>query len=356
MERFVYVGTYTQDILFGTGEVLKGRGEGIYRLRQDTATGLLAPDALWRGIENPSFLTLNARGDRLYAVNELKSYNGAFGGSVSAFGICGGQLLPLGRLGTGGTDPCHVALGEDERTLYAANFMSGSVAVFRLDANGGVAERTQLICHEGRSVNPQRQQGPHAHSVVLRDGRAFVPDLGLDRVLCYGIEADGTLTAQPARDYHARPGSGPRHLAFARDGKTAYVMNELDSTVTAVRYSADGVPGGAISLSTLPPEGSQTSTGACIRLNRAGTYLYASNRGHNSIAVFRVADGAFEQAGCYDCHGAIPRDFAITPDDRFLICATHSSDALSVFALDAQTGALRLIQTYPLPTPVCVAV
>ena len=175
-------------------------------------------------------------------------------------------------------------------------------------------------------------------------------------VLCYGIEADGTLTAQPARDYHARPGSGPRHLAFARDGKTAYVMNELDSTVTAVRYSADGVPGGAISLSTLPPEGSQTSTGACIRLNRAGTYLYASNRGHNSIAVFRVADGAFEQAGCYDCHGAIPRDFAITPDDRFLICANQSSDALSVFALDAQTGALRLIQTAPLPTPVCVAV
>lgn len=355
MERYIYVGTYTQDILFGTGEVLHGKGEGIYRLRQDVATGRLSPDTVWREIENPSFLTLNPKRDRLYAVNELKRYNGAFSGSVSAFAICGDRLEPLGRLATGGTDPCHVALRKDGQTLYVANFMSGSVAVFRLDENGALAERLQVIQHEGHSVDAQRQQGPHAHCVALRGEYAFVPDLGLDRVLCYGVEADGVLTARPERDYAARPGSGPRQLAFSKDGETAFVMNELDSTVTMVRWSDRGAPSIMACLSTLPPGGSQTpASGACIRLNEAGTYLYASNRGHNSIAVFQVGDDLFKQVGCYDCCGAIPRDFTITPDDRFLICANQTSDALTVFALDERKGGLRLVQTYPVPTPVCV--
>lgn len=353
MERYVYVGTYTQDILFGTGAVLHGKGEGIYRLRQDVATGILSTDVTWKGIENPSFLALNKVGDRLYAVNELKTYLNQFGGSVSAFGIQKDQLIPLGRVATGGTDPCHVALGKNERVLYVANFMSGSVSVFSLDKDGALIERVQFIQHEGNSIHPNRQRGPHAHSVILKDNCAYVPDLGLDAVLCYRIAPDGTLTENVDQRFWSTPGNGPRHLCFGK--QYAYVINELSSSISVVRF--DGIHGPKqLSIhSTLPKGCSQVQTScACIRLNKAETFLYASNRGHDSITVFRVIGDTLEQAGCYSCHGAIPRDFTITQDDRFLICANQNSDTLTVFALDADTGALHLRQIFDLPTPVCV--
>lgn len=355
MERYVYVGTYTQDILFGTGEILHGRGKGIYRLKQDIESGALCLDTVWSGIDNPSFLTLNQKQDRLYAVNELKTYEGTFGGTVSAFKIDGQNLEPMGRLATGGSDPCHVTLFEEKRTLYVANFMSGSVSVFSLASNGALSERIQLIQHDGKSVNPIRQAGPHAHSVVINRDFAYVPDLGLDSVICYQIERDGTLKERPDLCYNAEPGSGPRHMVFDQSGDCAYVINELTSSVASVKYCGGSGPVQINCQSTLPKDSLQVDNScACIHLNHAGMFLYASNRGHNSIAVYRVLSDHLEQIGCYSSHGEIPRDFVITPDDRFLICANQSSDELVVFKLNPDNGLMVLRQTMQIPTPVCV--
>lgn len=356
-DRFVYVGTYTEDIRFGTGEVFHGKGEGVYRLLQDTGSGRLRMDTVWRGIRNPSYLAMNSRGDRLYAVNELKEYNGAFGGAVSAFSIDNRSLQLLGQAATGGADPCHVALSESTNSLYVANFMSGSVSMFWLDSDGAFTGKTQWIQHTGGSLDPVRQQGPHAHSVVLCGQAAYVPDLGLDKVVCYGIQKDGTLLEKPFLNFSATPGSGPRHLVFDRACRFGYVINELASTVSVVQFSGVERPVPRGVYSTLPRHGSQTPTsGACIQLNASGAFLYASNRGHNSIAAFRIMGDALEQVGCYDCRGLIPRDFTLTPDDRFVLCANQSSDTITVFELDAATGSLRFVQAFAVPSPVCVMV
>lgn len=354
MKRYIYIGTYTQDILFGTGEVFRGKGAGIYRLVQDTQTGQLFPDAVWSGIENPSFLTLNRQGNRLYCVNELKSFHGAYGGGVSAYEILGKSLRPMGSLATGGADPCFLSLSHDERSLYVANYMSGSVSSFSLNSDGGLDRQTQLLAHAGSGPNPARQTSPHAHSVVFRRDLAYVPDLGVDRLVCYHAETNGLLRRREALDYQAVPGSGPRHCVFSPQGGYCYVANELDNTVDVLALQADGTMERIQRCPALPRDAGVGSSCAGIRLNSRGTYLYVSNRGHDSIASFRCTpDGTLTCLGWTKTMGKIPRDFTITPDDRFLICANQSSDSLTVFALEEDGGLTPLLQ-YAIPSPVCV--
>ncbi len=355
MKRYIYVGTYTQDILSATGEIVPAKSKGIYRFLQDVDTGEMRLDTVWEGIENPSFLAVNRRQDRLYAVNELQDYEGRPQGSVSAFAMEGRKLRPLGRMGTGGEHPCHVVLNEVRRSLYVANYTGGSIAHFRLDEEGSLKERRQLFQHQGHGLDPERQEAPHAHSVTLWAGYAYGVDLGLDQILCYAQDGEGGLTARPERTYHAAPGAGPRMCVFSPDGQRMYSISELDSTVSVAALQKDGSYKRRADCSTLPPADAATSnSGACIRLNLKGNFLYASNRGHNSIAVFEVEGDALTPVQYAGCGGEIPRDFTLTPDDRFLICANQSSDTLTVFAISLEDGTIKLIQTVPAPTPVCV--
>ena len=187
----IYVGTYTHPIKFGTGQILDSKGQGIYLLELDIQTGMLELDKIYKNIVNPSYLVINQENSCLYAVNELKEFQGKISGAVSAFQITGpgGDLELLNQQPTNGTDPCHVEIDPQGRHLFVSNFMSGSVSVFPILPDGSIGEICQFIQHQGSSVNLARQSGPHAHSLVFSpDGRfAFVPDLGLDKLMVYQV-------------------------------------------------------------------------------------------------------------------------------------------------------------------------
>ena len=229
---FAFVGTYTEDILFGTGAVLKGKGEGIHVLALDLETGALEPIHVHRGVINPSFLCLTRDCRFLYAVNELKRFGGEDSGAVSAFA---GELSPvslrlLDQKPTGGTDPCHVVLDAAESHVFVTNFMSGSVSVFPRRPDGGLMAASHFIQHRGSGPDPRRQAGPHAHSLTLdpENRFAYVPDLGLDQLVIYRFDRErGKLLAARPPWLQARPGGGPRHFEFHPNGRFAYMINEL---------------------------------------------------------------------------------------------------------------------------------
>jgi 6-phosphogluconolactonase len=256
----VFIGTYTEPILFGTGKVLQGRGEGIYGYRLDAASGALDPIGRTTGVANPSYLAFDPSRRFLYAVNELKTYEGEPTGTVSAFAVDArtGSLRFLNRQITHGTDPCHVAVDTNRGHVFVANFMSGSVCVLPVREDGSLAEACDVIQHQGSSIDPRRQSGPHAHSVTLdASGRfACIPDLGLDKVMVYRFDAArGKLERNLVPWIELAAGAGPRHLVFHPGGKLAYLVNELDSTVVALSYdSRRGAFGALGTVRTLPEE------------------------------------------------------------------------------------------------------
>jgi 6-phosphogluconolactonase len=359
----VFIGTYTDRILFGSGHVLEGKGEGIYAFRFDPATGTAAPAATTAGVTNPSYLAFDAGRRFLYAVNELKTFEGAPSGTVSAFAIEpeSGALRFLNRRLTHGTDPCHVTVDAARRHVFVANFMSGSVVVLPIGADGSLQAASDFIQHQGSGIDPARQKGPHAHSVTLdASGRfAFVPDLGLDRLMIYRVDAErGMLEPNAVPWLKMKPGAGPRHLAFHPNGRFAYLVNELDSTVAALSYDgASGHFGYQGSVPTLPAGAAGPSTCADIQVAPSGRFVYASNRGHDSIAVFAVdaATGRLVVAGHAPTLGRTPRSFAIDPGGAFLLAANQDSDTVVVFGIDPADGSLRPTGTVlDVPTPVCV--
>jgi 6-phosphogluconolactonase len=359
----VYIGTYTEPIRFGTGKILEGKGKGIHRFRLDQATGALEPMGKATAAVNPSYLAPDARQRFLYAVNELKTYEERPGGSVSAFAIKpgSGELELLNRQPTFGGDPCHVLVDERRRHLFVANFMTGSVAVYPIRGDGSLGEASDFVQHLGSGIDPVRQAGPHAHSVTLDPaGRfAFVPDLGLDRLMIYRFDA-GRGLLEPGRVpwIKMKPGAGPRHLAFQPGGGFAWLVNELDSTVAALAY--DRRSGTFRLLQTVPtlPEGVVgESTCADIHASPDGRFVYASNRGHDSIAAWRVhpRKGTLDLVGHRPSGGRTPRNFAIDPTGRFLLVANQDSDTVVTFRLDPRNGKLRPTgQVAEVPTPVCI--
>lgn len=356
-ETYVFVGTYTQPILFGTGQILQGKGKGIYALKFDRASGTLHEAAVFEHIDNPSYLCFNREGNRLYAVNELKQFAGKAQGALSAFAVDKQEmrLKLLSQHGTGGTDPCHVVLDSTDSYVFVSNFMSGSVAVFPALQNG-TGPCSQFIQHEGSSVNKARQSGPHAHSLVFDKAcrYAFVPDLGIDKLVGYPWE-NGKLETAKRADFSTVPGDGPRHCEFTPDGKTCYLINEIASSISALHYDGNG---GFSLLGTVPTVAADyagSNTCADIHLSPDGQFLYGSNRGHNSIVVYRVLDdGRLRFVDCQPCGGEIPRNFAISPDGRFLVVANQDTDNLVVFARDKVTGLLKQLSSCTVPTPVCV--
>jgi 6-phosphogluconolactonase len=364
IDNLVYVGTYSEPIRFGTGQILEGKGKGIYIFAFDATTGRLSPHGLAEGVRNASYLVLDRGREHLYCVNEMKEFNGQFGGGASAYRIDRetGALTWLNSQPTLGGDPCHIIIDKTGRYVLVANFMSGSFIVYPIAADGSLGDKTAFVRHEGSSVDPRRQTGPHAHAVEFsNDGNfIFVPDLGMDKVMIYAFDtAKGTVSPAAQPFMATKPGAGPRQLVMHPRGGFAYLINELDSTMTAFAYDADtGRLTELQTLTTLPPEGFEGTTSCAeVQITPDGRFLYGSNRGHNSLVIYAVdpASGLMSLVGHESTRGEIPRNFEIAPSGRFLIAANQDTGNLVPFRLDPETGKLTAVgQSVEAGTPICV--
>ncbi len=349
---FVYFGTYT-----GT------KSKGIYVSRFDSATGKLSEPMLAAQTVNPAYLAIAPDRRSLFAVNETEQFNGQASGAVSVFKLdtSTGKLDFLNQQPSSGIDPCHIVANPDGKYVLVANYTSGSVAAFPVETNGFLAPASSVIQHHGSSVNRERQAGPHAHCVAV-DGanhRVFVCDLGLDKVMIYRLnEANGELAPEETPSIGLKPGTGPRHIAFSPDGRYAYVLGEMGATLTAFAYNPEhGALNEIQTISTLPEDFHGKNTSAEVALVPSGKFIYASNRGNDSIAVFAVneASGRLSFVERQPCHGKTPRCFAIDPTGQFLIAANQNSNNVVVFRIDAHTGKLTWTgQSIEVGQPVCV--
>jgi 6-phosphogluconolactonase len=347
-----FVGTYTG-----------GASEGIYACTFDPVGGGIRILGATGGIEHPSFLAADPGGRLLFAVSETGEYEGKPGGSVHAFAVeaTGGRLTHMNARPSHGADPAHLSVDAAGRFVLVANYGGGNVCVFPVLPGGRLGGVVASVQHAGSGPDPKRQRGPHAHSVILdpSNTRAFAADLGIDRVMVYTFDrSSGALTPAEQSAIAMRPGAGPRHLAFSPDGRRLFVVNELDSTVTALSYDAGS---GALSVlgsaSTLPGGFAGANSCADIHVHPSGAFVYASNRGHDSIAVFRVEDrsGALRPVQHQSTLGTSPRNFAIDPSGRFLLAANQRSDSIVVMHVDADDGTLTPAGvTASIPSPVCI--
>jgi 6-phosphogluconolactonase len=349
---WVFVGTYTG-----------GASKGIYRLELDLSSGKLSPPVVAGESLNPSFLAIHPTRRFLYAVNEVGDFQKKKAGAVSAFAIDPktGDLTLLNQQSSGGAGPCHLVVDSLGRHVLAANYGGGNVCVLPIAANGRLGEATAFRQHEGSSVNKQRQEGPHAHSVNLDPANrfAFVADLGLDKVMIYRFAADkGTLTPNEPTSVSVAPGAGPRHLAFHPNGGVAYVINELNSTISVLALDSDtGALKEKQSVPTLPTGFKGRSGTAEVAVHPSGKFVYGSNRGHDSIAIFSadVKTGRLTPTGFQDSKIKTPRNFVIDPSGSYLLVANQDSNTVIVFRLDQKTG--ELIPTAgsaEVPRPVCL--
>jgi 6-phosphogluconolactonase len=362
--ELVYVGTYSEPIRFGTGQILEGKGRGIYAYRFDRAAGKLIPAGTTEGVRNSSYLAFDPARRFLFCVNEFKEYEGHASGAVSSFRIdpATGALEYLNTRASRGTDPCHLIVDATGRFVLIANFASGSVCVLPIDAEGRLGEAVEFVQHRGSSVDPKRQAGPHAHAVEIDKANrfVFVPDLGIDAIVVYAFDANtGKLTPHPTQPLvRTAPGAGPRQLVMRPDGRFAYLINELDSTMTAFAYdSGSGILTALQTLPTLPAGFAGHSTCAEVQITPDGRFLYGSNRGHDSLAIFAIdpAQGTLTPVGHESTRGRIPRNFAIAPCGTFLAAANQDTDNLLMFRLDPASGRLTPTGDVVQPgTPICV--
>jgi 6-phosphogluconolactonase len=331
----VYFGTYT-----GNGS------QGIYVANFDGSTGQLTSPTLATQTAQPSFLAITPDHKFLYAINELDEFQGQPVGAVSAFSIdsASGKLTLLNQVSSRGAGPAHITLDQTGRYILVANYGGGSVAVFARNSDGSIGELTSFVRHVGSSVNPQRQEGPHAHCIAMSPDNRFavVADLGIDQLLEYPFdEKHGTLGE--ARIVHTDPGVGPRHLVFSENGKFLYVVNELASTVTVYSYDhRDGFMKSLQSITTLPANFKGGNTSAEIALHPNGKFLYASNRGDDSITVFAVhgRKGTLTPIETVSTGGKTPRNFALDPTGSWLVAANQYSNTVVTFRVDKKTGQL----------------
>ena len=355
----VYVGTYTRKAGKGTRKASKG----IYLVHLDTATGRLDEPTLAAEVTNPSFLAIHPSRRFVYAVGEMGSVAGKKGGAVSALAVDRqtGKLTLINQQSSGGAGPCHLVVDTAGRNVLVANYGGGSVASLPIREDGRLGQATSFIQHEGSSVDPRRQKGPHAHGIYLDPaGRfAFVPDLGLDKVVIHRFDATlGSLAPNDPPFATVTPGAGPRHFAFHPSARYAYVINEMGSTVTAFGYDARrGDLKSFQTVSTLPEGFAGNNTTAEIFVHPSGKFLYGSNRGHDSIAIFAVdaATGKLASVGHESTRGKNPRGFNLDPTGTWLVAGNQDTDNVVVFRVDARTGKLRPTgQSVTVGTPVCI--
>lgn len=348
----VYIGTYT-----------RGDSKGIYLLDLDLKTGKLTSRGLAAETVNPSFLALHPGGDYLYAVNEVSQFDGKKSGGVTAFRIDkeSGKLELLNQQPSLGGAPCHLVVDKAGKNVLVANYSGGNVACLPIDDAGKLEKASSFIQHEGSSVDPGRQKSPHAHSINLDAANrfAFAADLGLDKVLIYRFDSDeGKLSVNDPAFAKLKEGSGPRHFAFHPGGRFAYVINEMKLTVTAFSYDPRG---GELTelqtISTLPGKIERGFSTAEVQVHPSGKFLYGSNRGHDSIAVFTIDQktGKLTAVEHEPTGGRIPRNFGIDPTGQFLLAANQSTNDIFVFRIDQETGALSPTgNKIAVPSPVCI--
>jgi 6-phosphogluconolactonase len=349
----LYVGTYTE----------AGRTDGIYLVRMDRRSGKLRRVGAVNAGPNPSFLAIHPNGRVLYAVNELEKLNGKATGAVSAFAIASdtGALTKRNEQLSEGSAPCYVSVDRSGRVVLVANYFGGNVALLPIQADGALAPAKQVVKHTGTGPNTARQEAPHAHCIVADPSNRFVlaADLGVDRVFVYRLDLDDkSLRHIESGDAVMRPGAGPRHIAFHPKLPLVYVANELDSTVATLRFDAER---GALSpldtRSTLPAGWTGENYPADIHVASSGRTLYVSNRGHNSLAVFSVAEstGALALEQVVSTEGDWPRNFSLDPTGRWLLVANQRSGSVVVFRCDQESGRLTPTrQRIALPSPVCL--
>ena len=344
------VGTYTD-----------GESKGIYIFRMDGASGRLSPSGYAPAV-HPSFLAVHPTHPFVYAVGETNEFEGRRAGSVSAFAFdrASGRLERLNSAAVPGGTPCHLIVDARGRYVLVANYAGGNVAVLPVEANGAVGEPVCVREHSGSSVNPERQARPHPHAIYLdaENRFAFVPDLGIDRVAVYAFDENtGELSAVDSLWAGLRPGAGPRHMAFHPELPYAYVINELDSTITVFGYEAAG---GRLTpvqtVSTLPDGFAGENWPAEVLVHPSGAFVYGSNRGHDSIAAFRVdrGTGRLLPIGHAPTQGKWPRNFAIDPSGRRLFAENQNSGTIVEFAIQPD-GTLRPTgQVVSVPSPACI--
>ena len=348
---------------FYVGNYGTGQEGGIYFCRLQLITGEMIIRGNISGIDNPSFLSMDASNQYLIAVNEVSEINGNSGGSVSSFKIDpeNGSLTFINMQSTLGESPCHITIDRTGKFILIANYSGGNIIVFPILQDCMIGKNVEFIQHKGKSIIPDRQENPHPHSIILSpDNRyAFVPDLGLDKILIYRFDQKtGKLRSSDIPYISLKPGAGPRHFTFNRDGKFAYVINELDSTVTAFRYYPDkGKLKEIQTITTLPGDFTGTSYCADIHIHPNNHFLYGSNRGHNSISTFSIdpSKGKLKLKGFTETLGDFPRNFAIDPSGQYLLAANQRSDNIFSFRIKPETGELTPTgYKIEIPKPVCI--
>jgi 6-phosphogluconolactonase len=348
----VYVGTYTS-----------GKSEGIYLYSLNLTSGELKHVATTKGVKDPSFLALASSRRYLYAVNEVEEFAGKKSGALSAFAVDQrtGELRLLNQQPSLGGAPCYVVGDQSGRFVLVANYAGGNVAVFPVRSDGSLGEATDVRQDLGSSVNAERQEGPHAHCIVLDPANrfAYACDLGTDKIMIFRFDKRrGKLIPNKSPWVKVRPGAGPRHLTFHPAGRYAYVINELHATVTA--FAHDLVQGKLKELQTvptLPTDFTSDNTSADIHVSPDGRFLYCSNRGHDSIAAFKInpRNGKLTFIARESTGGKTPRNFAIDPTGEFLLAANQNSDNIVTLRRDRRTGRLSATgHVVEVPSPVCL--
>lgn len=353
MDMLVYVGTYTGP----------GKAEGIYVYRLAPDSGALTHVQTVTGLNSPTFLAVHPQQPFLYAVERQMEGEDAGTGAVSALAVdpASGRLTLLNRQASGGASPCYVSVHPGGQYVYVANYASGHVAALPIESDGRLRQATSVVHHQGKGPDPKRQEGPHAHFIAPDPAGAYALacDLGIDKVMVYRADtASGGLAPNDPPHGALDPGAGPRHLAFHPGGRYVYVINELDSTLSAFAYDPRR---GALDLihtvSTLPNGFSGTNHPAQVVVHPSGRFVYGSNRGHDSIAVFAIdeATGRVTPAGHASTGGHNPRNFNVDPSGTLLLAANQDTDNVVAFQIDSDAGTLiptgEVTQT---PAPVCV--
>lgn len=353
---------HAEDLLVFVSAFAAGDQGAIQAFHLDVANGRLRPAHRTSGVEHPFFLALSPQGTHLYSIHAPGQFGGAAGDQVAAYRIedSDGRLTLLNRQSARGAAACYLDVDATGRTVVVANYTTGSVASFPVREDGSLAEAASFIQHRGSSVNPSRQEGPHAHCFVISpDNRlALSADLGLDQVLIYRLDsAQATLTPHRQPFVRTPPGAGPRHLTFHPRGRHVYVINELTNSVTMFDYlEDDGLLIERETVSTLPDDFDGTSYCADLKITPDGRYLYGTNRGHDSIAIYAIGDdGRLARLGIEPSLGAGPQNLAVTPDGRWLLCANMPGGNLAVFRIDAATGRLtKTGEPFALTSPSCI--
>ncbi|WP_207398830.1 lactonase family protein [Bremerella alba] len=347
-----YIGTYT-----------KGDSQGIYRSELDPRTGQMSLPTLAYEIDNPTFLAVSNDKKNLYAVGEVADFGDGNSGAVSAFTIDeDGTLDLLNQEASAGRGPCHVEISPGKRFLMISNYGGGSFSTLPIGEDGQLAPATSFFQHEGSSVNESRQKAAHAHGMYHVPGSPLVlaADLGLDKVMIYRMinGATGELVLNDPAYLEIAPGSGPRHLAVSGAGRRVYVLNELDSTMDVFAFNPNtGESEHLQRVPTLPEDFVDNNTTAEIYIHPNGKWLYASNRGHDSIAAYRIDDetGLVTPLGHVNTMGNTPRHFRIAPGGQFLLAANQGTNNIVIFEIDAKIGTLKpLPSQISVPNPCCI--